>query len=225
LDTSFAGTGIWSLQPGPPDVSLNAVTVQSDGRLVAVGSMGSDYAHLAYAAVRINPDGTLDPSFGSTGIASLLPPGADAGATGSWEATAVAMQGASIIVAGGPDGGLQTIVIRLGSDGSLDRSFGNGGGASLMLTGMPNAYSPPDTGLVVQPDGRIVLASDTRTGRFELRRLTSDGHVDTSFGSGGHVTGPNTGATSGGSGLVFDGCGLVASGASGEDFALARFAP
>lgn len=62
LDTSFGGNGRVAVKP--PDfyryTEFNGVTVQNDGKIVAVASYGN-------AVVRFNLDGSLDPSFDGDG--------------------------------------------------------------------------------------------------------------------------------------------------------------
>jgi len=63
--------------------------------------------------------------------------------------------------------------------GALDRSFGNRGTTvfSLAASGRDQLYD-----LVVQPDGRIVVAGASGTGMFAVARLTPSGRLDPSFG-------------------------------------------
>jgi len=73
LDTSFGGTGIVSVQvdnnPFHPGVA-NALVVQADGKIVAAGvtggnvNFGDDHD---FALARLNPNGSLDPTFGNAG--------------------------------------------------------------------------------------------------------------------------------------------------------------
>lgn len=68
--------------------------------------------------------------------------------------------------------------------GDLDPTFGNGGKVTIQNTFLP-------TGLAIQSDGKIVIASSSSLGSagdWILTRLNSDGSLDTSFGVGGKVT-------------------------------------
>jgi uncharacterized delta-60 repeat protein len=62
LDTSFSGDGKQSTDFGDGDVA-NGVALQGDGKIVAVGRAGSDFA-----LARYNPTGSLDPSFSGDGM-------------------------------------------------------------------------------------------------------------------------------------------------------------
>jgi len=83
-------------------------------------------------------------------------------------------------------------VVRYNSNGSLDRSFGNGG---IVTTTFPEGSYAFDVAL--QPDGKIIAAGtvfvDFNPGEmsdtdFALARYNSDGSLDTTFGNGGMVT-------------------------------------
>ncbi|MFL5898032.1 MAG: hypothetical protein ACJ76D_06160 [Solirubrobacterales bacterium] len=102
---------------------------------------------------------------------------------------AVAPDGKPVVATYGGEGGL--VVARLGLDGRLDPSFGNGGVASspekLIATvrGVPNA--------AVQPDGKVLVAVE---GGFEgegqdrsimVARYTASGQLDSTFGDGGEA--------------------------------------
>src|SRR5205814_3777910 len=78
--------------------------------------------------------------------------------------------------------------IHLLANGQLDTSFGTNGWAQIDMGGEYEiAY-----GVAVQSDGKIVLAGetldfDTGSDDFGVARLTSSGHLDSSFGSSGFV--------------------------------------
>ena len=62
LDHSFGGDGIVTTDLGTASDGISDVALQPDGKIVAVGSTEQDAA-----LARYNPDGTLDPTFGSSG--------------------------------------------------------------------------------------------------------------------------------------------------------------
>jgi uncharacterized delta-60 repeat protein len=72
-DPSFHDTGTVSLDLDGYD-ALNAVVVQPDGKIVAAGSAYATHTPSKLAMVRYATDGTLDPTFATTGI-SLTPLG------------------------------------------------------------------------------------------------------------------------------------------------------
>jgi uncharacterized delta-60 repeat protein len=73
-----------------------------------------------------------------------------------------------------------------GAAGDLDTTFGYQG--TVVTEIGPIAYA---NGLVLQPDGKIVLGGYSFHGRevdFTLARYNRDGSLDAGFGSGGIVT-------------------------------------
>src|SRR5256885_16110130 len=69
LDPSFGASGLVTTQLAMQTAVANALVLQSDGKLVAVGkSQPSGGGAAQLALVRYRPDGTLDSSFGSGGI-------------------------------------------------------------------------------------------------------------------------------------------------------------
>ncbi len=161
-----------------------AITVQSDGKILVDGATDDG----SYFIARYNSDGSLDPSFGGSGLvrAQFL-----AGATA--EATSIATQpNGQIIVSGdsydGGTGGHDIALARYNADGTLDPSFGAGGDvivASASLT----AFNGWGNGLLIQPDGRIVVEAGGASGTAALLRFNADGSLDSSFGQGGIADG------------------------------------
>src|SRR5439155_1647217 len=169
LDPSFGGGGrVLTNFAGRDEAS--ALALQSDGKIVVAGFSGAG-GRQDFAVARYNPDGSLDPSFGSGGRVLT-----DFG--GDDEAAALALQSDGKIVVTGfsfsDAGGSDIALARYNPDGTLDASFGSGG---RVLTDFGLA-----SGLVLQSDGRIVVA-----GGGSLARYTPDGSLDPSFGAGGRV--------------------------------------
>jgi uncharacterized delta-60 repeat protein len=107
--------------------------------------------------------------------------------------------------------------------GDLDPSFGSGGMVKL-LEGHEDSYGEA---VVVQPDGKIVLAGYEK-GNAVVLRLLPDGAPDPTFGSGGKVTTVVPGGSSGARAVALqpDGKIVVAGGAEGAsnfDFFFARY--
>jgi len=78
-------------------------------------------------------------------------------------------------------------VARYLPDGTLDTSFGNSGKVSTAI-GPRNDYA---RGVVLQPDGRIIVAgtcaTDTDTDKFCVARYLADGATDTTFNTTGKI--------------------------------------
>jgi uncharacterized delta-60 repeat protein len=161
----------------------NAVAVQSDGKIVAAGytaETGPEHV----AVIRYNADGTLDGMFGSGGKLDI---NASVGPTVDSSAQAVLIQpDGKILVAGNAEGPSNSdfLVLRLNTDGTLDQTFGDHGIARNSIGGFDVANA-----MVLQPDGRIVLAGQSDSD-FALARYTASGALDASFGTGGVVKTP-----------------------------------
>lgn len=159
--------------------SADAVAFQADGRIVVVGRSGD-----LLAMARYNSNGLLDTTFDGDGRVTVALPGATA------RAAAVAIQADGRIVVGGtkeiPDLEQTTsdfALFRFMSNGSLDPSFGTGG---IALTNFVTPRPDVLTGLVIQPDGRLVAAG-TADGDFAAARYNTDGSPDTTFSTDGKV--------------------------------------
>jgi uncharacterized delta-60 repeat protein len=68
LDSSFGTGGIVRTDLGSNVDFLFDITLQADGKIVAVGQTGPTFGAADFAVVRHNPDGTLDTAFGDGGI-------------------------------------------------------------------------------------------------------------------------------------------------------------
>jgi uncharacterized delta-60 repeat protein len=192
LDTSFSGDGILTLEMGP-NVSVNGVAVQPDGKIVAVGESGS-----GFLVLRLLPNGALDESFGSGGIVSTSvgdPAYRDA-------AAAVAVLGdGKIVVAGTADFNYLSYtptvtdfaLVRYLPDGKTDPTFGSSG---IVVT--PGPMAEGASGLAVAPDGKIIVAGSAGfpsagprypgSAGFHLARYLPSGALDATFGESGTVT-------------------------------------
>jgi uncharacterized delta-60 repeat protein len=215
LDPSFGSGGIVltdlspSGSPGTVQAGASSVLIQPDGRIVVggiasvpTGPYSSDYY---YALARYDLNGQLDPSFGSGGTDVIQTSGVDID-LGS--VVSMALQGdGKFVVAGSAYGAYAGLygttddlaIVRVTSQGGLDPSFGNGGVVITDLT-PSGAVSPNDdhgTGVVIQPDGKIVVGGWTQNPgssvpgsvymapALVLLRYEPDGSLDPSFGSGG----------------------------------------
>ena len=185
LDTSFGGTGrVLTDIEGDNDHAYSTV-LQSDGKILVAGT-SKLFGSFGPALVRYNTDGSLDTSFGGTGVVYVWFLGA--GQAGSYlGGYDLRLQADGKIVTIGSErvNGISHFALtRHNSDGSLDLSFG-GSGIVIGREGVGHA-------LALQSDGKIVAAGEFApfggTLDFALERYNSDGTVDTSFGGAGVVT-------------------------------------
>ena len=162
-----------------------AVALQPDGRIVMAGETDCDTAR-CFAAMRVNPDGTPDASFGTGGVVRL-----ESRLHASW-ANDVAIDGRGRIVLAGvrlrggdAQDSATACVIRLLPDGRPDPAF-SGDGMAIVDHG----YGNDSAEAVVVRGGKVIVAGDGRRAslqsRFGVARLTSRGRPDRSFGRRGH---------------------------------------
>ncbi len=192
LDKSFAqkGIGTYGISKLGMYSTANSTCIQQDGKIILAGET-SYSGGTNIAVVRINKDGTRDSSFNDNGI--FIIPKSTIDKYESANAVAVQPDG-KIVLAGSMydadwDDSGELLIVRLNSNGSLDKSF-NGSGKKYMSF----AISLQATSLVIQPDGKIVLAGHTNRyvngggeKNFYVARLNSDGLLDKGFGKNGQL--------------------------------------
>jgi uncharacterized delta-60 repeat protein len=153
---------------------VSAVDIQPDGKIVVGASVstsnGSAYGDIA----RLNPDGTLDTSFTATinnDVLALL-----AQPDGS-----LLVGGRFTVVNGAP----VEQIARLNPDGTLDPTFADG------LDGTTSDWVEA---IALQPDGKIVVGGNFRSGGMTVRpylaRLHAGGEPDPAFLEG--MSGPTS---------------------------------
>lgn len=184
LDAGFGTGGIVEVT----GVSIGGLVVSGDD-IVVVGTMSSFFGEGVVVA-RYGFDGTAGP------ITHLF----DAAST----ARAVAADSRGrIVIAGSANECQDTLVARVLADGTLDRDFGTGGVVTLDIA-PPAAFLCGEIGTAValQPDGKIIVATQRQTPDappspltvvdWYLTRLDHDGTHDRtfddhSFTADGHV--------------------------------------
>jgi len=143
---------------------------------------GADVTNIAVTCTTPPPPGGLDSTFGTGGRAvtsvAYIP-----NLLGARIGMALQSDGKILLV-----GGLK--LLRLNTNGTLDGTFGTGGVADILFE---NGTLDTAMDVAVQADGKIVVAGTTSTtavgsDNFALTRFDTRGALDTSFGTGGHVT-------------------------------------
>ena len=165
-----------SFNPGAgPDGDIFAAVLQPDQRIIVAGrfTMFNGFPHNRIA--RLNPDGSVDSSFGFTNGINNTP-------------FALALQSDGRILVGGQFTAVDLVqrfnLARLNSDGTVDLTFDPGNG-------------PNDTvnAIAIQPDGGILIGGNfvavNGFARGGIARVLGDGSLDPTFdpgvGTGGNV--------------------------------------
>jgi uncharacterized delta-60 repeat protein len=194
LDTSFGGDGKVLTDFGTESDSASGVAIQSNGKIVAAGTNGGDFA-----LARYDPNGDLDPTFDGDGKVVT-----DFGDSFD-QAYDVAIQSDGKIIAVGNSDRLPNGerdfgnfgLARYNADGSLDAGFDGDG---LVVTDF--AGGDYGAGVAIQPDGKIVVGGGTCVCDYyypgyylALARYNPDGSLDPAFGENGKVIGcPRSGS-------------------------------
>jgi uncharacterized delta-60 repeat protein len=186
LDPSFGTGGKVTTAIGAADAHAYALVRQPDGKLVVAGDSYNITTPSLYdfTLARYNPNGSLDTSFDGTGkVTTAIGLNNDG-------ASALALQpDGKLVAAGASNNGsdYDFALARYNPDGSLDKSFkGTGKVTTAIGPGNDQAFA-----LVLQPDGKIVVAGRSYNGSqnvFALARYKPDGELDTSFNGTGKVT-------------------------------------
>ena len=164
-NTFYIGTGA--------NNQVNAVAIQSDGKILLGGMFTSFNTSYISRLVRLNDDGSLDVTF-NTG-------GGNYGPNGS--VTAISIQPDNKILLGGSFSSYNQYnangIARLKTNGKLDSSFNVGG------TGTNNSINK----ILIQPDGKIILGGNftsyNNISANYLVRTNADGTYDVGFNQSG----------------------------------------
>ena len=167
LDEGFNQSDVFSSM-GQFPIAISQCALQPDGKILAVGNFTSVGGFARNGVVRLNQDGSVDPSF------DMGPQGPSA------EAYSIAVQSDGKIILGGAftfvNGTPRRRVARLHPNGTLDATFDSG---NLLDNGVANE-------LAVLPDGKVLVLgvydSTDPTWRT-LVRLNSNGTRDATFSS------------------------------------------
>ncbi len=225
LDTALNGSGKMKTRIGKAAYG-ESLALQSDGKMLVTGQSdalaypGASGGKSDLAVARFLQDGSLDPGFGTPGRVTT-----DVSRGREDYASAAAITTSGGITVGGRR-----------SNGVDQDFFIAGFDSAGILTGEVKVidFGGQDdilTGLLIQPDGRIVASGYSENGTnadFELARLNQFGSLDTSFNGTGKVI------TAVGSGNDYAQCvtlqadgklllGGFASIGSTNDFALVRY--
>lgn len=164
---------------------------QADGKTVVAGTRADADYQFSMLVIRLNDDGSLDPTFGTNGFSE---PEVSVGEDIAY--SVVPLEDGRMLLAGtarDSEERNQPVVVRLNEDGTMDDTFGTDGIATVPITGIDNKF----WNLAQQSDGSIVASGHldmglTVSGQFNfdvlVARFTSEGTLDGTFGTDGVVT-------------------------------------
>lgn len=186
MDTDFSGDGMAAIEIGGFIDRLWDIEIQDDGKIVGCGTCFVSGSNNDWCAMRLNPNGTLDNTFGNGGVLTL-----DLGAVQVSAEDLAILDDGRILMAGYGyvDGAYLMQFAMLNSDGSLDESWSEDGLVEVSINNVDDALKS----IAIQEDGKILGGGYSRTGNdydFALVRLNADGTLDETFGDGGHVITP-----------------------------------
>ena len=175
LDPTFGIGGKITTDLSGRGDSIHAIAIQADGKIVAAGIMGVDPGPDSSGTgtiVRYNSDGSLDADFGLDGKVTT-------DLTNFAIALAIQADG-KIIVAGtvGQQSETRGLLARYNTDGSPDKTFGDGGRVTVFVPSFIH-------GLALQANGKIIAVGGFQ--RAGIARFNIDGSLDTTFGNGGRA--------------------------------------
>lgn len=176
LDTSLDIDGKRTDNLGSGVSSLRSVAVQSDGKIVAVGSVFGTFSN-DFAVHRFNTDGTADTTFDGDGIATTD------FSNGNDEAMSVAIQSdGKILVAGrNTSAPTDTLIARYNADGTPDTTFAGSGKIATGIAGNANGGA---MAIAQESNGKIIVAGFRRffistPADITMFRLSSTGNIET----------------------------------------------
>ncbi len=147
LDPLFGLGGVVAHQgTGDQEDYGNAVRLQADGKIIVIGAEHNG-EHFDIVILRYDPDGVLDPTFGTEGVVIVDRGGYDYAWGGAVQADGRILAAGSSFDGESENG----VVLRLNSDGSPDAGFGS--------DGLFRFYGPSEDriyGVALQNDGGIV---------------------------------------------------------------------
>lgn len=162
-------------QPTDPDQAC--IVVNGEGEIA-----GADVTDIEVTCSTVEGSGHLDAGFGSGGKVATTDLGPARGA-------ALQTDGKLVVVGG--DGRTGARLARFLPDGRPDAGFGTGGVVAVEFHG---AAFDVLRAVAIQPDGRIVVAGESKDGAasptyedWVMARYNHDGTLDTSFGNGGRI--------------------------------------
>lgn len=177
-DFGFAGDGHLELDFGT-EVTIEALQLQADDRVVLAGTIYNSPAHYNFLALRLDTQGSLDPTFSGDGLTQV-----DFGLEADFlqDLAVDPVDGSLILVGWSNYSDSLAAVARLTAGGVLDTAFGGGDGRWTHSVADKTYLSAVE----VQSDGKLLVAGhyyDVGEDRdLVTYRLMPSGTLDTTYG-------------------------------------------
>ncbi len=230
LDTGFGSGGKVTTTVGSSSSFAHAIGIQkiapNAGKIILAGY--ATFSSQDFALTRYNSSGSLDTTFGSSGVASINFEG------NIDKAFSLAIQGDDkVVIAGTNYTGTYNdfAMARLNVNGTMDSGFGSAG----KVTTAVGPYYDEIHAIAIQTDGKIVAAGHVYNASvvpdFGVLRYTPNGTLDSSFGEGGKLITPIGSDTDRAEGIVIQADGRIVvvgdsrQGSNLLDFAVVRYLP
>jgi uncharacterized delta-60 repeat protein len=192
-DTDFDFDGKVTIDFDSRDEGCNALALQPDGKIIAIGSSTESGGSSDFAVARMMPDGSLDPTLGA-GTGKVIVPFDTGGSNGDVAGTVALQPDDKILVAGWAEAatGTDMAIVRLMQDGSRDTTF-NATGRVTIDFDIPGSGSVDQAdSLVIDESGRILVGgiaeATSNAFDFALARLLPNGQLDQGFDADGRAT-------------------------------------
>lgn len=173
LDTTFDADGKLFVDIASDRDYAISVLQQADDQLVLAGYTNVNPGNKTnFAVVRLNQDGSFDPSFNSTGKLVL-----SVDSNNNAVAKVIQQTDGKLVLAGSTiTSSKHMALVRLNTDGSLDTGFGGDG----KVTANIGTVSDEAVSVVQQADGKLTVAGTGNNGKFNYMMLARfHGEVDT----------------------------------------------
>ena len=210
IDTTFGTNGFVIGAEGAVDEQINSLGIQADGKIVAAGNSANGLRMQRY-----NADGSIDATWTTT-LFPYINSGLD---------MVVQADGKIAVVGNVPDGAVSDLgILRVNANGTADTTFGSGTCANGPCPGVTATIigdSGGPTGLALQGTSYLVSGVSFPafgTSSVVVFRFTSNGTLDTTFGTNGKASAKPTGNGDNGRGIAVraDGRIIVAGLANGD---------
>ncbi|NMH26582.1 T9SS type A sorting domain-containing protein [Flavobacterium silvaticum] len=173
IDTSFGTNGIVVSELSQNVDALNALALQTDGKILALG-----FSNGKMTILRYQTNGTLDSTFGVNGRVSST----YTCSFGS-PATIKVLDDGKILVLGRNNSTM--LVAKYTAEGSVDTTFGINGIANVSADVAMD--SPWARAMELFPDGKIIVTGALGTNTIFMMKYDANGLPDATFGTNGRV--------------------------------------